>query len=169
MALVSATLVLMPPGITTAQTERPIASFGSQSGRPVPRETLDTYPSTLDRADGEGLRAVQIDLNGDGRPEFIRVHGPSACGTGGCPYDIFDGRTRRLVGHLFGDPVWVFPTRVNGWSTLTVYSHLSATSGSYSSMVFDGERYVTVSAVMLYDRSANELFQRYRSVPEVKQ
>ena len=169
MALISATLVLMASGFTAAQTERPIAFFGSQSARPVPRETLDTYPTTLDRAEGEGLRAVHIDLNGDGRPEFIRVHGPSSCGTGGCPYEIYDGRTRKLVGDLFGDPVWVFPTRINGWVTLAVYSHASATSGSYSSVVFDGERYVTVSSVMLYDRSANELFQRYRSVPEVTQ
>jgi hypothetical protein len=57
---------------------------------------------------------------------------------------------------------------INGWPTLGVYSHGSATSGSYSTFVFDGSRYIGVSSVYLHGESVEELFKRFRLTPKAR-
>lgn len=149
--------------------QTPIVSFGPASAQPTDVESLKIYPLYPDTLEGEGLRSFEFDLNEDGKKEFIRVFGPSLCGTGGCPYEIFDGLSKKRVGELFGNPVWIFKEKINGWPVLSVYSHGSAASGSYGTFVYDGKKYIGVSSVYLYQKSVEELFEKYKAVPKVEQ
>jgi hypothetical protein len=129
---------------------------------------LKQYVPTLDVPESDARNGFRFDLDGDGFADVVRTYGPSMCGTGGCFMEIFDGRTRNSLGHVFGHPVWVFPTTINGWPTLGVYSHGSATSGSYSTFVFDGRRYIAVSSVYLRGDSVEGLFKRFRVTTKVR-
>lgn len=162
-------LVLVSLAATSlAQTQALPRVMETSAAKPMDAATLAQFPTTRDHVDGDDQRGFKVDLNGDGTAEFVRVFGPRACGTGGCPYEIFDGRTRKLVGDLFGNPVWIVPATINGWPTLGVYSHRSATSGSYQVMVFDGTRYSPVSTVLLEGPSVETLFSQYKSATPVR-
>lgn len=100
------------------------------------------------------------DLNNDGTPDLILQGSLTYCGTGGCALHVFDGKSGRKIGDLFGNPLLVHATAINGWPVLSIYSHGSATSGSYSTFVFDGRQYVQANSVMLYEESVTELFGR---------
>jgi hypothetical protein len=100
------------------------------------------------------------DLNNDGTPDLILRGSLTYCGTGGCALHVFDGKSGRKIGNLFGNPLLVHATVINGWPVLSIYSHGSATSGSYRTFVFDGRQYVQASSVMLYEESVIELFGR---------
>jgi hypothetical protein len=139
-----------------------------RSATPLDAGTMRDYPPTLDHQSGDEQRGFRFDLNRDGHPELIRAYGPKACGTGGCPMEIFDGLTRKVIGLPKGNPLWVFQTMINGWPVLGVYSHGSATSGSLETLVFDGKEYVTVSTVMLNGRDVTELFAKFAAAPRVR-
>ncbi len=103
----------------------------------------------------DSLRIIFVDLNQDGFDEHIVL---SVCGTGGCVNTIFDGISNNDIGTTFGEPTVVSDEVINGWPVLITYSHRSADSGILSTSVFDGKKYITVSSVMLYDKSVNEYF-----------
>jgi hypothetical protein len=108
------------------------------------------------------VRGVQEDWNGDGVPDTLLVAPEILCGTGGCPYHFYDGKSGRRIGDLFGRPIWIHSQKINGWPVLTMYGHSSAESGFYATMVFDGAEYVVVSGVKLYGNSVVELFDALR-------
>jgi hypothetical protein len=155
--------------ITFAQAEEPIGFFSPTSAHPVSDAILKDFLPSPDLQDVLGtLGGIDYDLNGDEKKEFIRVYGPGLCGNGGCPYEIYDGANKKSVGTLFGSPVYVFLQKINDWPVLTVYSHSSAASGSYSTYVFDGKKYIRSSSVDLYDKAVDELFQKFKAVKEIK-
>jgi hypothetical protein len=103
----------------------------------------------------DSLRVIFVDLNNDGFDEHILL---SVCGSGGCVNTIFDGISNSDIGTIFGQPTVVSDKIINGWPVLIAYSHQSAASGVLSTYVFDGKKYITVSSVMLYDKSVDEYF-----------
>lgn len=133
------------PGIETPIAGIDLGSLGYES-------PLRTVPGT------------RQDLNNDGVPDLILQGSLTYCGTGGCALHVFDGKSGRRIGNLFGNPLLVHATAINGWPVLSIYSHGSATSGSYSTFVFDGRQYVQASSVMLYEESVAELFGRFPPV-----
>jgi len=112
--------------------------------------------------DKEGrLLTVQIDLNNDGLPEsFLRI----LCGTGGCEYPIFDGRTSAYLGTVFGHEVWLLKRRLHA---LPIIESLS--KGSIGRYHFDGSRYNHVSSQQLIsDEETQLLYKRLDAAPRVK-
>jgi len=92
---------------------------------------------------------LRVDLDGDGAPEYF-VQNHSTCGNGGCPYAIFDGRTRRFIGSVFGYRIWVLRERAGGMAIIESISHLSAQSATIVRYRFDGSGYKDVSAVEIH-------------------
>ena len=115
----------------------------------------------------EEIKGVTIDLNEDKVNDYIVMSDSNMCGTGGCSYDIIDGKLNSVIGQIFGNPVFIFDQKVNGFAVLHTYSHSSAESGSYSSFVFDGKAYDSVSCINLIGDSVDELFKRYKNVPVI--
>ena len=156
------TALVMALGVFPSATQNlPKLAIDYDAATPLDAAILKQYPRTVDVPDSDARKGFRIDLNGDGQLDVVRTYGPGMCGTGGCFMEIFDGRTRNNLGAVFGHPLWVFTTTINGWPTLGVYSHGSATSGSYTTLVFDGRRYVEVSSVYLTGRSVDDLFKRF--------
>ncbi|MBF0489019.1 MAG: hypothetical protein HQL15_00190 [Candidatus Omnitrophica bacterium] len=88
--------------------------------------------------------------------------------TGGCGYEIYDGKTHRLISdRIFGSPIYVFDKKINDYNILTVYSHGGAASGVYETYAFDGKNYSCVSLVDLKNDSLDDFFNTYESVPEL--
>jgi len=107
------------------------------------------------RDDGKVL-AVKVDLNGDGEPEyFVRT----VCGNGGCDYPIFDGRTKRFLGSVFGSVIWLSKSNSNGMPVIESYSHLGALRGVVSRYEFDGTRYKQVSSRELLGEANDSFFE----------
>lgn len=71
------------------------------------------------------------------------------CGNGGCMYALFRGDDYKYLGWIGGNQVYVRDQRINEFAVLNTLWHLSAGSASYSTTVYDGHSYVTVSSVVI--------------------
>jgi hypothetical protein len=167
-------LLLLPLLLLPAQVrgEGPPADrwFSPNLGRTVqvPAEIRSTPDfAQLAYKEGESPRGVRVDLNDDTTDDYILIDSGEYCGTGGCPYKLFDGRTYRLVGSLFGDPLILSETRINGFPVLHAYAHVHAGGGSYTTYVFDGSEYRAVSSIFLTADSLDRLFEDLRSSPKL--
>jgi len=158
---------LLLSGTATAEwTDIPISFFGPGSAKVVGKSVSGYAIEEQEGLEIENAKGIITDLNGDKKPELILEI--DLCGTGGCPFQIYDGATRKRIGELSGGTVWVFGRKVNGWPILQTYSPASATSGAFQCLVFENGQYSVVSHVDLYDKSVEELFNRYKSAKELK-
>ena len=91
--------------------------------------------------------AKQVDLNGDGRAEFVvHVAGPMVCGTGGCDTLVFaqEGAGLRLVSRtsVTRPPIVVTSTTTQGWRDLVVRVSGGGIIPGYDALLrFDGRTY----------------------------
>jgi len=125
--------------------------------KPAFREAM----AELDYPEGVVPKIVEIDMNGDGHPECWIQGPPDACGTGGCPCIIMDGKTGRRIGSVFGSPFFVSDLKINGCAVIHAYAHAGAGSGTVSVWVFDGKAYVLVSRIDLEGASVDKLFSGF--------
>lgn len=77
----------------------------------------DKLRDTLAYAETGPVRAFDFDLDGDGRPERFIVGNEALCGSGGCPFALLDGKTRREIGSFFGTLI-LLARHENGWSVV---------------------------------------------------
>lgn len=126
------------PDIDVASSGIDVASLGHAAARTVP--------------------GARVDLNGDGAPDLLLRGGPTFCGTGGCTFFLFDGRTLMALGTVFGSTVIVTKSNINGWPVLATFARGGATSGSFATFVHDGQQYLRVTAVELRTESVTDLF-----------
>jgi len=71
----------------------------------------------FDDDDGRPLRSVSVDLNSDGVPEKF-VPNEFLCGQGGCPWVIFDQRSQKVIGRIFGSVIEVMEVTKDGLHSL---------------------------------------------------
>jgi hypothetical protein len=119
----------------------------------------------LERNNGRVL-TVRIDLDGDGAPDYF-VQNASTCGKGGCPYAVFDGRSKRLLGEVFGSEVWVLRERSNGMAILESFSYVSAYHGVVVRYQFNGSSYKDVFSRDIYGEEIETLVKELHSAPRV--
>lgn len=117
-----------------------------------------------DEKDGE-LSIARIDLNNDGKPEYIIK---ILCGNGGCEYPIYNGKTLKSIGNVFGSPIWILNNKIKGFSTIDTYSHISAEKGNFSKYVFNGKKYQKVSSKELNYSQSSSLFKKRNSIKCLK-
>lgn len=121
--------------------------------------------SDLDYEAGEPVRAVAVDLNGDGVNDYLLQSAPRLCGNGGCVWMVCDGATRRSLGRFFGSPIYIHAQRSHGYPNVATYSHQSAGSGNYTEYRFDGRTYVVASARTVEGAAVDRLFETLQRVP----
>ena len=127
--------------------------------RPIDISRVDVNRQTLGYGPAEVVFGLERDWNGDGVPERLVVSAESLCGSGGCSYHLYDGKSGHLVGEFFGRPLFVHSRCINGWPVVSVYGHSSSESGSYVGTVFDGSKYTEVFATHLSGESVKQLFE----------
>lgn len=105
-----------------------------------------------------------IDINEDGSPEaLIYENLPGFCGSGGCPFDIYQqqqGKWVRLSSFLGGPNIGLSNTYVNGY--LDFFLSESGDMGSESKIIryrWDGKEYRVKELVALWDGSRFTLIQ----------
>jgi hypothetical protein len=98
------------------------------------------------------------DLNGDGVSDYILKGTAEACGTGGCLYRIINGKSAMVIGHVWGNPLVVRAQMTSGFPDIDVYSHSSASTGSFTSYAFNGSKYVQRSKRNLAGQEVTALF-----------
>ena len=105
------------------------------------------------------------DLDGDGiRDYFLKA--PSAlCGTGGCMYLVIDGKSAREIANVWGNPLVIRGQTTSGLPDIDVYSHGSASSGSFTSYAFNGSKYVQRSNRSIAGREVTALFAALDNIP----
>ena len=90
------------------------------------------------QANDRKFQFYKTDLNDDGNEEiFVRLMGPYFCGSGGCTFLLLDKYGEIITKFsVTRAPIFVEPTKTNGWSLLLVrdsgvFKELSFTDGSY--------------------------------------
>jgi hypothetical protein len=100
----------------------------------------------MDRFDPKDVAGATADLNSDGTIDYI-VRGPKEdCGTGGCPYHLYDGRSGKSLGSVFGGTIIVRPEMKHGYPVVQELSHGGAGAASLSTYEFDGTIYRVTSS-----------------------
>lgn len=146
----------LPPWRVDARSAIPIS---------VPADIRRKHAPDLDYDEGEPIKGVTADLNGDGRRDYLLESAPSLCGNGGCVYVVCDGATHNTLGQFFGSPLYVLAERSHGYPTIATYSHQSAESGTYTEYRFDGHAYVVESSRTLEGAALDRLLATLRSLP----
>ena len=131
----------------------------------VPADIRREVGSDLEYDEAEPIKGVAVDLNGDGRNDYLLQSAPSLCGNGGCVYVVCDGATHKKLGQFFGSPLYVRAELAHGYPNIATYSHLSAESGTYTEYTFDGKAYVVISTRTLDGAALDRLLETLRRVP----
>jgi hypothetical protein len=127
---------------------------------------LEAESMDLDYDTPDSVSGLMTDLNGDGTPDFVLRSALSLCGaSGNCPFAIVDGATQRVLGHPGGNRLYFRGRRINGWPVIQSWWHMSASSGLYSTWVFDGTAYVDLASVPVEGEGLEHLFTQLDSVP----
>jgi hypothetical protein len=120
----------------------------------------DSELDVLEDVDGR-YKAVVVDLKGDGGQEYFF---PTACGNGGCDYPIFDRRSNRLLGNVFGSPVCILRETVNRMPVLQTYTH-AGPSAKIIRYVFDGKKYQVKSSVEMEGEEHDAVVEQMKKAP----
>jgi len=118
--------------------------------------------------ENEMPRGFRWDFNDDGIEDYFVESWHSLCGTGGCPYALIDGKSRKRIGTFFGAPIFVLLQKINGYPVIHSYQHGSSNSGQFTVYVFDGRKYQIVSSIELIDDSVSKLFKSYENLKPIK-
>jgi len=152
----------------TVQSDSVLVGFSLQAGQWI--EPLDEfYRSDIDieaSLNAGKILVVRLDLNGDNVDEyFVRT----LCGNGGCEYAIFDGRTGRLLGNVFGSEVWLLRQTIDAMPVIESFSHVSASAGSIVRYQFNGTVYEDVSSRQVIAGEETELmYKELYKAPRIK-
>lgn len=119
------------------------------SGQPTDLTSIANKLRDLDHGPLTKAASLSVDINYDGANELIVKSNDGTCGTGGCFFSVFDGKTGRNLGEQFGGMLYFHEPLINGWPVLEVYGHSSAESGTFATWVMEGGRYLAVADVFL--------------------
>jgi hypothetical protein len=131
----------------------------------VPALVRRALAPDLEYADGDVMRGVAMDLNGDGTSDLLVRSADSLCGSGGCVLAVVDGATRRDLGHLFGSLLIVRADQAERWPLLDTYQSLSATSARLTTYAMRGGVYHEATARVVEGAAADDLRARLADVP----
>ena len=90
--------------------------------------------------DGRPLKSIAVDLNGDGKHEKL-IPNEFLCGSGGCPWVIFEPGSRRILGEINAKEIEVLSQKVNGYFSLKCSWSLGADRLTFTHYAFDGRKY----------------------------
>lgn len=158
LVLTAATAAAQPPTVDWSFDEGAATEIHTP-----PWLSADSLRGALGYQPGAAIRGFVVDLNGDGTADYILNYSRDVCGTN-CQYAVFDGHMHRSLGVVGGSLVYVRARRISGWPVINQYGHSSATSGYWSTLVFDGRKYVPVDDVLLQGASLDSLFATLKGV-----
>jgi hypothetical protein len=131
----------------------------------VPTRVRNRVRAELEYQPTDSVRGTVVDLNHDGTPDYIVRSAASLCGTGGCVYLLIDGVKEKIIGQVFGEPLYIQVAGSHGYPTITSYAHMSVASGSYTTWAFDGQTYQPTSSRSVEGASLDSLCEVLKRIP----
>jgi hypothetical protein len=162
--------VVSAAATTFGQTQPPPKlpwGIGAQSAITLnlPADVRRIAEDDLEYDDGDAVKGVRADLNGDGVGDFLLQSDRRLCGNGGCVYVLCDGATRKKLGLFFGSVLYVYAERTHGYADVATYSHISASSATFTEYSFDGAQYSTRSKRTVDGVNTERLLRTLQSIP----
>lgn len=125
--------------------------YASDAFQPVPMTSIgdiDRLTRDFDLLDGEPLRVRREAFGGDAEAEWLVMSPERLCGTGGCLYVLFDGKTAREIGRFFGTLI-VLQRRQNGYPVIQTISRQDESFSSLRTFVFADRQYQVDDEVLI--------------------
>ena len=119
----------------------------------------------LEYEPGDTIKGIAVDLNRDKLIDYIVQSAPRLCGSGGCVYLVIDGRTKTVIGRIFGEPLYVHQHVVQGYPDISAYSHRSATEGSYTIWRFQHGEYRQTGSRSMHGATLDSLIHSLGRIP----
>lgn len=121
----------------------------------------DDIREKLSDDDGRPLKSVFVDLNEDGFDEKF-VPNELLCGNGGCPWLIYDPRTKKVLGSVDGAVLYVGTKKDRGYFPIEAYWKLSAAQATVTTYSFSKGAYRKVKTLNLSGSQINDYFEKKR-------
>jgi hypothetical protein len=131
----------------------------------VPQAVRDLALDDLEYNEGDSVKGIVVDLNGDGHRDYLIQSAPSLCGNGGCVYLVVDGRSERGIGQIFGEPLYFLAQASHGYPTIASYAHLSAAARTYTTWSYTGKEYRQVGSRTVEGGTRDTLLASLRRIP----
>lgn len=136
--------------VVTREAFRPVALARSFQN--------DKLRDALEYGETEAVRAFDLDLNGDGKPERFVLAAEKLCGTGGCPYALLDGKTGAEIGGFFGSLI-VLDRRENGWAVIQTLGKNEEGMSSLTTYSFQRVQYQPDDATLIDAADLDQLLR----------
>ncbi|HBA87136.1 MAG TPA: hypothetical protein DCZ75_03850 [Geobacter sp.] len=106
------------------------------------------------------------DLNQDGSCEILIKSHESLCSSGGCLYIMIDGKSRKRLGELFGDPVIVLRGKAGqSFPDIQAYTRSGAGTGTLETFRYSNAKYRSVSSEDLSGKRQRKYLEEIRKIP----
>jgi hypothetical protein len=162
-ALLLASLLVSVP--RPAASQRWTFNRSAMKELAIPRAIRDLPGfGDLDYDDTSRVFGLRVDLNRDGRPDYIIRSAESLCGTGGCPYLLVDGATGHELGTLFGT-VYVESAPRGRYPTLHSLASLGAFEATWTEYVYDGGKYAAGASRELSGAQLDSVVSSLKGTP----
>ncbi len=108
------------------------------------------------------LKSIEIDLNNDGNSEKF-IPNEFLCGSGGCPWLIYNPKSRKVIGEIFGKVLFINNVKVNDYYTIEVYSRNGGGKGKVNFYEYSDGNYKIVNTFELNGEEINKYFSLKKS------
>ena len=108
---------------------------------------------------------VLLDLNGDKKPERFEADGVN-CGSGGCPWTIYDGKTNKEMGTVEGVIVYILKEKTNGFPLIETYWKMGCCEAAVHYYAFDKKNYKETKHKKLNEKEMEEYIDDKPSISD---
>jgi len=103
------------------------------------------------------LKSISVDLNDDGIFEKI-IPNEFLCGTGGCPWLIYNQKSKTIIGKLDGKVIYINSNIANGYYTIETYWRMGGGEGDVSYYECLKDKYLFVKKAKLHGNQIDGYF-----------
>ncbi|GEM_PF-3332765 len=101
---------------------------------------------------------VSLDLNGDQKAEKFEADEVN-CGTGGCLWTIYDGKTKKEIGNIEGEFVYILKEKKNGFPLVETYWRNGGDAAIVHYYAFGSTGYAEIKSNDLNEKEMDEYFE----------
>jgi len=113
------------------------------------------------------LKSIEFDMNNDGNREKF-IPNEFLCGSGGCPWLIYDPKNRRVIGKIFGKVIYINAEKVNDYYAIEVYSRYDGTRGKVDFCEYSEGNYKILNSIELNDEEIDKYLSLKKSIQIIK-
>jgi len=142
-------------------------SFKAVSGLKIPN--LDVICDDFEYPKGVTPQAFRYDLNGDNAYEILIQSYRTLCGTGGCEYILFDGKSKRKIGDFMGNSLAVQQEKEGKqFPDIKTYAYMGSGEGILETYTYSNGKYRSQFLINLSGGEMANYLKKQEKVPAAK-